>query len=304
MKVIGIDLGNGYIKTANPTISEEKSVFCYTKEQVTGQKGISINGSPKKLFGRIAEQSGYPLRAILGESDSERYHSSDFYDMIIANTTHDTDVLVLGLPNSHYKTHKQILIDNIKGKEFKKDNQTICIEHVLVVPQPLGTYVASNVEKNEKVLVVDIGHGTVDYSVIKNEEIIADFSVNNGMKKTFPDILQYVQTKFPDFETELITVPNLLIDGVRFGGVTQSIAEDKEVQEILATHLETITQKIVDHFGSFGSFDKIIFSGGGAITYKNHIELLAQKHINIMLADNAQTANVRGFKLLGEIIYG
>lgn len=308
--VYAIDLGNGFTKRTHDGnhICVEPSVFVETRLQIDDSyKGISINGGKYKHYGLEAIQSGYPLQMALGDQDSQRYESEQYLEILlgmIQKDCHESETLiqtlVLGLPNHHFKRHKKAveqrfakLVATIQATDRQ---QQIYINHVIVVPQPFGTYVHT-AKGEDKTLIIDGGHGTIDASYFANSELVSDFSTTDGMKKAYEDILIYVKQKFPDTDYKLIEMSEMLLHGVKYRGQRYTIAEDTYVQEVLDYHFSLLYETLIANYGSFVKFDRVIWSGGMANIHAKRIQAKQESHFEIIR--EPQLANVLGFYELG-----
>lgn len=313
IEVYAIDVGNGFTKRTKDGINVqiEPSVFVETRMQVDGKfKGIAIDQGTHKHFGTDAILSGYTIQMALGEQDSRRYESQAYKELLFGMIQKDCladetiiHTLVLGLPNHHFKQYKTDIESMFSKRtvsfQIGYKQQILRIERVIVIPQPFGTYIYA-AKGEEKTLIIDGGHGTIDTSYFANSELVQDFSTSDGMKKAYEEILTYVKHKFPDADYKLIEMSEVLSNGVKYRGERYQISEDTYVQNVLDRHFNQVYESLIVNYGSFVNFDHVIWSGGMALMHAKRIIAKKEPHFDIII--EPQIANVLGFYELGVVI--
>ncbi len=306
--LIAIDCGNGYTKRClNGFVATEPTVYAVTRVQPNGKRrGLSIDGRELKYFGDDAVKSPYLLRQAVGETD--RYTSNEYLDIVIGMLSRHTEVdatfdLVLGLPSHHFNPCREALKETFENRSFTltgDKNIVIKIENVYVFPQPLGTY-ALTAQASDRILVVDGGHGTIDFSTFQHSELLVQDSINHGMRFVYVDIVVALKRRFPNAEITALDIPDILANGLRYRGDVIKVVDD-EIKQIFADHFEFVCERIRSEYGSYDAFDKIVFTGGMAEAYK--LEILSSGVQQFRIADQPATANVRGFELIGGVVNG
>lgn len=307
-KLIAIDCGNGFTKSSvNGIVSIEPTVYAVTRIQPSGKRrGLSIDGHELKIFGDDAVKSPYLLRQAVGET--ERYTSEEYTDIVVAMVSRHTETdlktdLVLGLPSHHFASCRDTLRKTFENRRFTltgDKNIVIEIENVCVFPQPLGTYVVS-AQASDRTLVVDGGHGTIDFSTFQHSELLVQDSINRGMRFVYVEIVVALKRRFPNAEITALDIPDILANGLRYRGEVIKVVDD-EIKQIFENHFDFVCERIRSEYGSYDAFDKIIFTGGMAEAYK--LVILSSGVQQFRIADQPSTANVRGFELLGGVLNG
>lgn len=310
IEALGLDLGNGYVKiVCDKKNHVEPAVFAYapfTNFLATDNEEIEINGE-RILLGTEAIESGIPVFHAVGLTDSvARYEGKEYeyllFGFIAQFFKKDVEIenLVLGLPNSHFTESSKILKDKFQNEECTVkvggETHTIKINNVTVLPQPFGVYVRDNY-LGKNVIVVDLGEGTNDYSHInKKGNILSMFTVDDGLKKYYLDVLRYLQSKHPSLQLELAEMPRYLSEnGIRNTDGTIIPVIDAQVTQMKDKYSRLILQPIIQEYDHMNQFDTIIVTGGGAEAFKDSLEELKETLPNIEVVETPQLANAEGF---------
>ncbi|MGL5383783.1 MAG: hypothetical protein ACRDCC_09895 [Culicoidibacterales bacterium] len=310
--IYAIDLGNGFSKRTfgsetfiDPTVYAFPNTFFGDGDKLA----ISINNQQAFLLGTDAVNSGQPLQYVLGDSNIKRYESDSYKQLVLAFIAKDLkddvtiEKLVLGLPIDHFKAKKDALVKSFaKTKNLAMCNgesYLIDIKEVMVVPQPMGTYIHTlNSQKQEVTLIVDAGYGTVDVAELTGLNSVRNFGADIGLKQAFIEINSYLKETYADCHISVGTVHDALLNGLKYKGAYIDIFEDEFIQQALKNHFDRLYAMLVENYGSFTKFDKVIFTGGTAEMHKKHIE--AKEEPNFIIVKNPQTANVEGFYTFGK----
>lgn len=310
--IYAIDLGNGFTKrTAGTEVSIDPTVFAYpnTFFGEGANKAIMINNQKALLIGKEAVSSGQSLQYVLGDSNLKRYESEEYKQLILAFIAKDlqSDItiekLVLGLPIDHYKAQNDKLakvFENSKNlAEINGESYLIEIQKVIVVPQPMGTYLSViDTSQQETVLIVDAGYGTVDVSELVGLNSVRNFGADIGLKQAFIEINAYLKETYADCYITVGRVHEALMKGLKYKGAYINVFEDEFIQSTLDSHFNKLYAMLVETYGGFTKFDKVIFTGGTASMHKERIE--AKQEPNFVIVDNPQIANVEGFYEFGK----
>lgn len=315
------DLGNGYDKqtidgeevTVEPAVFAHPTDFFQIDESDTKQ--VSVNKQRPIYIGQDAIESGRPLKSALGESDSRRYYSDDYKNLLfgsigknmMANTK--IKMLVLGLPNKHYQNEKirEDLQEMVRGKNLVQvGNIEMVIETLnsFVMPQPIGTVVYLHTEGydfNGQILVCDGGYGTFDLSVVKGTSVVDYQQKDLGMKQAYKEIAKILETKL-DLEFKINEIPIVLKQGIPYGReVIYPLEKFPEIRNIMNSHFEELYQFIVDCYGNPKRFSAIVWTGGIAPAHEERIKEMDErtKNYNSLVLQNGQVANVLGFHAFG-----
>jgi len=311
---MGLDLGNGYIKlrTVDKTLIEPSvySVVPNVDFMQGADCAIGI-GNMRLYVGKSALESDLKLVSAVGTTDAlTRYMSKEYRYLLygILAATYETDLviehLVLGLPNNHYRECKDEVRDQFNNKEFTLQYQgkqvSIRIEHVVVFPQPLGSYVREGIEK-KRVMVVDLGAGTNDYTEFnKLGNIINMFSNTEGLKKYHLEVMQYLQRKHPSIKMNILDIPNILTTGLTDMKGERVNVNDRYVKSLQTKFAGYILHPLIEQYDHLSQFDEILLTGGGALAFKDAIIDHQEEVAQIRVVDDAQMANAEGFYRFAE----
>jgi plasmid segregation protein ParM len=224
--------------------------------------------------------------------------------------------LVTGLPTSYYANYGKEWIRELTGQynigirqNGQMKQKKVSLREVCVIPQPFGTLYDQmlntigntiNQELSEMIVgIVDIGFKTTDYAVADKLEFIEHLSssTSTGLANVHRLLANYLQKNFnlekQDYELDEIVEEA----AVRVAGKTQDLSTARN------EFFTEIARKIINEISSrwdYRQFDIILLTGGGG-------EALAQYIIphfpNMVLVDNAQYANARGFQKLANNLF-
>lgn len=309
-----MDLGNGFCKRVydgkvlvDPSVYAEPLDYFNMKRR---DKTISVNDGRTIYIGNDAFDSGYTIKSALGDSDIERYDSPEFKELLFGFIGKDVgedaviDLLVLGLPVQHFGKKRVELQEMAKGKKMIRLDETeivINIKEVVVIPQPLGTYMYMESQGHDtkaKVLVVDGGYGTLDMTEMKGKEVIGYDGSNLGMKQAFKDIYNVLVRDYDGADLNFNHIPSILREGLRYQGGVVEVATNPKINQILDSHFNDVYSRIIDVYNNTKKFDMVIWTGGMALTHKGRIEAKNQKNFKII--ENGQDANVLGYDEFGK----
>ncbi|HHY37115.1 MAG TPA: ParM/StbA family protein [Firmicutes bacterium] len=224
--------------------------------------------------------------------------------------------LVTGFPTSYYAIYSKEWVRELTGQysiQLRQNGQLkpkkFSLREVCVIPQPFGTLYDQmlntigniiNQELGEMLVgIVDIGYKTTDYAVADRLEFIEHLSssTTTGLASVHRLLAGFLQKNFnlekQDFELDEIVETGT----VRVAGKVQDLSGIRD--EFFAA----IARKIINEISSrwdYRQFDIILLTGGGG-------EALAQYIIphfpNMVLVDDAQYANARGFQKLANKLF-
>ena len=119
--------------------------------------------------------------------------------------------LCLGTPSEYYEKQRHGIVELLKGKEFTiKINrvgmeQNIKVNRVMVLPQSLAPIITNKRYVNTRVIVIDVGSGTIDVSEIIKGKLKSTLTIEKGCTKLYSKIAQQMNTesgtKFDDIES-------------------------------------------------------------------------------------------------------
>lgn len=239
-----------------------------------------------------------------------------FYAALTATNSDRIARLVIGLPVSHYREPEKVaqLTKLLTGAHTINAHKTVTVDHVKVVPQPMGAYmefVASvpsrtdgfKVSKDTTVLVVDPGHFSFDWCAFRNgyKPDSSGSTSSSGAKilEKTAEILQRKDGKVVD----QVKLTNAVRDrrttvwaGASALDFTQAMNEAiKDVMETNITELQNSLRIISAQSGV-----DVLVLAGGAYAWCESALMEAWPHALFYRAASPIESNARGFWMLGK----
>lgn len=320
--VVGIDIGYGFVKSFDgdkeivfPSvvgigrdISYQSKLSSYKSPLDT----LSISYKGKKYFiGTYAiRQSSIPSRSLDIKKPEDLNTLLLFLTAIglYGSQQRQQFNVVTGLPTNYLLSYEDQLKSLLSGEHQLNiqinggvDERQLVVSDVSIVPQPFGTLfnmalnnkgeLSDRDMANKIIGIADIGFKTADFVVADSLEFVdrLSSSSNNGMVSAYDIIAAMVRSRYKidkkDFELDRI-VKN---KSIKIAGVNYDISDIiSEAYFNLATKIKTELDSLWD----YRELDTIILTGGGGEALS---EYLIPKFNNMILADDAQFANVKGF---------
>lgn len=310
--VIGVDIGYGYSKIVTarrriifPSHVGPEKAFTFdlsNREDLPGET-VEVNGEVY-FVGKKAElcDTTFSLR-------TREWVEDNIYAALLASSltramesaSHDAGIFVIsGLPVAYMK-------DKAKAEEqvrLTANSLGIQLCGVQIIPQPLGGFFdyvldetgePSITQKTHLLGVLDVGHHTTDYVLVKdlrdNLER-ASGSITGGVHNIIDGVRRdIVQSSCRDniscAEAE---------ECVRRTRTITIKGEEKEVSALVSSRIRNTAQNIVGEIKSRwsqeGEVDLVLLSGGGSILLKEHLKDISH---STKLLEGAQFANARGY---------
>jgi plasmid segregation protein ParM len=317
--IAACDLGWGYSKFS--TIENGEVKFHSIPSLAPRHTGMDFSGSllgkrdtvVVKVEGTLYEVG--PDSTDLDPNDSTRNLNDQFvytdqYKAVFLGSLHYMkmpviDMLVLGLPLSgmHLAAH----VKKLALGKHEVGSKIIEVKEVEVLPQPVGglnyCFSLNNQEgfetlKDDMNLVVDPGFLTFDFLVSNGTRPVDSRSgahtggVSKVLRAMADSISQKHGLKFDNLSSidKALRKNRLRING-EVVDIAPHIMDSKSIVEGSVSYMKNIV-------GSGADIDNIILLGGGSFIYKKTLAAAYPKH-KILIAPNAQTANVEGYYLAG-----
>lgn len=221
-------------------------------------------------------------------------------------------LLMVGLPVATYR-HEDLrkkLKDNLTGTHTLPNNRTVIVDHVMVLPQPLGAFFEFAFEKGlfEKMskqnnLIIDPGFFTFDW-LLTSGLIPIDArsdSKNLGMSAVIKAIAEAAKRK-ENWTTDTGMLTRMLDDYFRDGTPFVVYQKEYNVADYLGagmTVVKSAVAALANSVGDGADIHNIILTGGGAAIYRDAIQEKFPHH-KILVMNSPVFSNVRGFQLAGE----
>ncbi len=224
--------------------------------------------------------------------------------------------LVTGLPTSYYANYGRAWAQKLVGQYnvgIQQNNQTkqkkISLKEVQIIPQPFGTLYDQmlntigdiiNQELGKMLVgIVDIGFKTTDFAAAHSLEFIDHLSssTSTGIANVHRLMANYLQNNFKlekqDYE----------LDEIVEEAVARVAGESQDLCDIRNGFFEQTAHKIINELSTrwdYRQFDIILLTGGGGEGLSQYI---IPHFPNMVLVDDAQYANVRGFQKLANNLF-
>lgn len=288
--VIGIDHGNGYVKTVN-------SVF---------KSGVdTYQVEPPMMEGVLKYQGVYH---VIGEN-RKVYHpdktkTNDYYLLTLAAIAKEIEyrkypreggefILACGLPLEFFGSQREAFQNYLRQKKevhfsYSGKEYYIKIKKAMLYPQGYAVIAPRIASYPGRVNVIDVGSGTVDILqlVDKKPMLSRCVSLPMGILTCIESIQKYFRMKY-----------NAELDDYSIQEVLQSRTGDLPVhmvdtiQELIKDYVNKVLENL-DQKGINLSFQKCIFCCGGAVVFKNYGKLTGE---NITFITDIH-ANAKGFE--------
>ncbi|MDA8084082.1 MAG: ParM/StbA family protein [Nitrospiraceae bacterium] len=290
--IAGIDIGFGEVKVVTDTKKEFKFRSEYSiYNPKTVLKGVNgkVNLLPfdgkDYLIGQEVEKVGGSAITI-SDVDNLIELAPLFLQSVVKKIGFDKEdpdsVLAVGLPLG--AMHRK---DDMKRqiRKFYPHNQ------VIVLAQGVGIFVDSGLKN---VLVIDIGHNTVDLFVAENGKIVTeenDMLGDEGVKVITNKLHKYIQGRY---EMNLSTpkLQDILRSKkVLCMGKEHDIKED--INEMIDNYSTSLIQRIATQYAQrLRKTEKIVVAGGGS----HYVNFRGTKWAQMVhIPEKAEFSNARGF---------
>lgn len=326
MQVIGLDVGFGFTKATN---GRETQVF---KSVVGDAAEATFNEQllpTRSVLGRHLQLNGETF--YVGELAEQQSRGRGFTldpNQFIAKYARTLAVsacapiadggtplrIVTGLPISFFRKYKDPLTQLLQQRHVvtllkpngEKDERTLNVERVRVIPQPFGSLfnlmlndlgkAASQRYINEKIGVIDVGFRTADYSISDKTRYSerGSQSTDSGVSIAFTAIANALQEK-SGVAIELYRLYDAVTRGtIKIKGKRYDItALVKQAFTALATRVATEVNRL---WSDDWDLDAIVVSGGGGAVLAPYLQPLLEGELIPVPADqDARLNNVIGY---------
>lgn len=310
VQFIGLEVANGFIKVVT---SEKELVYPNRLKQLTGSEFSIIGG-----LGTVYEFKGKkyildPSGVSSGGRSSNRYLSDEYLlELLIALSQVIEErnvVLTIGVPcrdflNDSLRSKMIIkLVGQHKINVIKNDilkQMEINIQNVHVVVEPLGTLCDFVFDKELQIVnsrnaynyvVVDIGYSTTDILATKGLQVEKLAGDDIGCMDIVNNFVREINNsvKGTDYHFTYNDISDNISPLIR--KYEQTFDFSSELQQVKENFVVELENTIRRSGINLAHYDRIIYTGGGALALKNQINLRS----NAIIYPNPQIANARGF---------
>lgn len=216
------------------------------------------------------------------------------------------DLLVLGLPVATIKAKRSFLEKRMTGLHPLSRNQSVQVNWVKVVPQPLGALMHYGFSNNcltevsrARNLVIDPGARTFDWLVSDGMKVMykRSHSVNRGMI----DVLSVIADGISKAENTQYRDYDRIDSALRNHKKPKVFGKEYDISKHMPAARKITEEAVFEMLrfvGDGSDLDNIILVGGGAFFFKQAIKEAFPKHRVHEMGD-ALFANVKGFQIAG-----
>lgn len=331
---IGLDHGNGFVKAKSDVKefvlpsqiarAEEFSGELYGKaKDVKFYQVLFDEGEEREYaWGSDVTKAKFPIKSFATE---DRYTKLPYKllstfalsQLIGEKNNHMKVNIVTGVPSYEKGTQWETDIENaFKKTHLVKVNgqeKRIDVEHVKVLPQPLGTLLYHYLDEDGYVLdekfesedfyvgVIDIGSGTSDIDGLKELEIVPKdrTTIRKGMFDAYDEIATYIKEMDPRSDVDKEKIETWIRTKEQLGenpfiyNPTRKIYVDftEQARKSFRNLAEDIIMEIEQRWNK-SHFNEIYLTGGGAKTLGKYFK---EWDNDIIVVENHQMANAEGF---------
>nr|DAK49428.1 MAG TPA: ParM-like protein [Caudoviricetes sp.] len=307
---IGLEVANGFIKVVS---NDTELTYPNKLKRLTGSEFNIVGG-----IGTIYEYEGkqYTLDTTgisSGGRSSDRYLSKEYLlELLIAITQVITErnvSLTIGVPCRDFEKIdlKKQIVKKLTGRHAINviiddvvEEYVINIQDVFVACEPLGTLcdfvfneklqIVNNRNKFNYV-VIDIGYSTTDILATNGLQVEKLAGDDTGCMDIVNDLVREMNNKYKgtDYHFTHNDVSDDISPIIHKYGETFDFTEELD---LVKTDFVSALETVIRRSGiNLAHYDRIIYTGGGALAIKNHIKLRS----NAIVYPEAQIANARGF---------
>ncbi len=193
---IGIDLGTAntmvYLR-GKGIVASEPSVVAINKKN---KKVLAVGGEAREMIGRTPANviADRPLRdGVISDFDSTQAMIRYFINQVHKYNSNRFVIprprVVVGVPSSVTEVERQAVIDASNAAGARK---------VYIVEEPMAAAIGAGlpVEEASGSMIVDIGGGTTDITVISLGDIVVDKTIQIAGDEMDEDVMNYVRDKY------------------------------------------------------------------------------------------------------------
>lgn len=316
--VLGIDLGNGYVKAVAglkniimlPSVIAPARDLGYAAEQLSDGDQCIISYAGRDWFvGQFALDyaAGSTFEVFGRQRDTEAVRIL-MYAALSELLEHGvTDVALWGgVPTDWYTYEKEGALDVLRNDgshSFRRNGElyTLVVKHAGIFPQPMGAFVATAYDPvtgdpgmlaEGNALVLDIGQHTTDKALIRGGRYIPidDATDPHGMRDVSARLAALVE------EEHGRTIRNGEVRSVLETGRLKLMGREGNVSDLVHRAIEPLALRVLQFarvtVGDGGDLDAVIVTGGGAHALRDWI---TREYPELALfTARPQTANALG----------
>jgi len=223
--------------------------------------------------------------------------------------------LVAGLPVSFFNEQHTLVRDRLLGEHRvqRKDRraQVFRVKNIRVITQPMGTFLASVMDKSGRIIdeslakgpvgVVDVGGKTTNLSMIEGlTENSQSFSINAGGWDVMRYVRDWLSNECPKLDLRDTEVAQAIKDQ-QVGYFDEIISLASPIHVAATALADQITGAATQLWNGGAGLRAILVTGGGAHLVGKH---LCRKWRHARVVDDPVFANVSGYWKLARRVWG
>ncbi len=335
--VAAVDVGYGSVKAeCGPMKGETKSIVMPSGAGRADDMPRKLSGGPDLKGGELvllSEDGGPAVEWVAGVHQThiqqvarvthENYPSTPEYRALYLAAlarfgVPKINLLVTGLPVNQCfgpdgERRKKALAQAMKGRKNINSMTTVEVERVIVIPQPIGTFMGvvadpkyAGLAQSDhlQTLVIDAGFYSVDYVVVSGRSIkdkssgSSQLATSIILERTAAAVSRRVgrPVSRDQLDMAMKTGRRSIPEGL--SGEIDFEAELTQVADSVATQ---VIGEILTALRTIGQVDLIIVTGGGGSLYLNAVRAAfpGLKAENVILPEDPVMANARGYRATG-----
>ncbi|PGK52347.1 hypothetical protein CN918_31645 [Priestia megaterium] len=348
VRTIAIDCGNFNAKSKS---NRGELQYCNTIREKKRFEGKNIFGKESR---KIKSYKINDTEYIVGATDKDalfvtdkngsRYETPEFKNAFLISVFKHIQVngevvrVVTGIPTKHYDNREtyakaQKAFNEMVGEHTINDT-SFRIESIDVELQPTATlnYLALNEngtfklngEKYQEstVLLLDLGMGSSDVTILANGEIADMFELNNTMLTVYKAILKRLRERAEENGMDNVLADENIspqdvevqirktLEGPNKRAVfTSESGKEIDIDDIVRDEFQKKTSIMLGELREngvvFSKYYAIVFTGGGCKTLLPYLkeslkDYRGDEEVNFKMPDDLIKANVRGYYVIGE----
>lgn len=326
MQIIGLDVGFGFTKATNGRDTQVfKSVVgdageaTFNDQLLPGRSATGRHiaiGDEMFYIGELAEHQSRGRNFTLDQNQFLAKYARTLALSAVAPMAdpHAPVRIVTGLPINYFRKHKDLLTQILQQKHVatlyrpngEKDERTVNIERVRVIPQPFGSLFNLMLDNHgkptgqrfitEKIGLIDVGFRTADYTISDRTRYSerGSQSTDSGISVAFAAIANALQEK-SGVAVELFRLYDAVTRGtIKIRGKRYDItAPVKQAFAGLAARIATEANRL---WSDDWDVDAIVVSGGGGAVLAPYLQpMLEGEVIPVPPDQDARMNNVIGY---------
>ena len=336
MEILGIDIGFGFTKaTSDKKDLVFKSVLGESIDIQFREETLSVALADEEHLQVEIDGKSYFVGELAERQSNVRFFTLDQdqfigkFAKVLALTAAAKMVkgfvpinLVTGLPIGSYRKHKDELAKHLVGEhkvvlvdgDGKRDEKTISINKVRVIPQPFGSLfnlmlndlgeIGDKRLIKEKIGLIDVGFRTSDYTISDQMRYSERGSrtTDSGIARAFNVISTKLREK-SGVNVELYRLYQAIDEGnIKIRGKSYDL---KTLTDQVFSQLATSVANEVDRLWvDDWDIDSMVITGGGGAVLAKYLEpLLNGEVMALKPGDDMRKYNVKGYRKFGQHLW-